>query len=95
VAGTSAPDNGDVQVAAQTSAVSTIEGSFGTKKQDRSRMKCRELWERGKTLTLNSGSVYYVRNNTYIHLRAKSLNIYMYRRERIYKEPLKYNNKND
>jgi hypothetical protein len=25
-------------------------------------------------------------NITYIHLRAKGLNIYMYRRERIYKE---------
>jgi hypothetical protein len=25
-----------------------------------------------------------VRNNTYIYLRAKSLNIYMYRSERIY-----------
>jgi hypothetical protein len=26
-------------------------------------------------------------NNTCIHLRAKGLNIYMYRRGRIYKEP--------
>jgi hypothetical protein len=34
-------------------------------------------------------------NSTYIHLRAKGSYIYMYRREKIYKEPLKnYNNKN-
>jgi hypothetical protein len=33
-------------------------------------------------------------NNTCIHLREKGQNIYMYRREKIYKEPLKkYNNK--
>jgi hypothetical protein len=47
-----------------------------------------------RTLTLKSGFVYHVMNNTYIHLRAKDSNIYMYRRGRIYKEPpQKYNNK--
>jgi hypothetical protein len=42
--------------------------------------------ERGKTLTLIYGSAYHVMNSTYIHLRAKDPNIYMYRRGRIYKE---------
>jgi hypothetical protein len=42
----------------------------------------------------NFGSVYHVMTSTCIHLRVKDLNIYMYRRERIYKEPLKkYNNR--
>jgi hypothetical protein len=40
-----------------------------------------------QTLTLIFGSIYYVMNNICIHLRAKGLNIYMYRRGRIYKEP--------
>jgi hypothetical protein len=49
----------------------------------------------GREEALISGSVYHVINSTYIHLRAKSSHIYMYRRERIYKEPLKkYNNRN-
>jgi hypothetical protein len=39
--------------------------------------------ERETTLTLKSGSVYHVMNITCIHLRAKDLNIYMYRRGRI------------
>jgi hypothetical protein len=43
--------------------------------------------ERETTLTLKTGSVYHVRNITCIHLRAKGPNIYIYRRERIYKEP--------
>jgi hypothetical protein len=35
-------------------------------------------------------------NGTYIHLRAKSLNIFLYRRRRIYKKSLKkYNNRKD
>jgi hypothetical protein len=41
----------------------------------------------GITLTLKTGSVYHVMNNTFIHLRVKSPNIYMYKRGRIYKEP--------
>jgi hypothetical protein len=42
----------------------------------------------------NFDSVYYVLNSTCIYMRAEGLNIYIYRRERIYKEPLKkYNNK--
>jgi hypothetical protein len=41
--------------------------------------------EREKTLALNSGSVYHIRNITYIHLRVKGSNIYMYKRGRIYK----------
>jgi hypothetical protein len=46
------------------------------------------------TLTLKIGSLYHVMNSTCIHLRVKGLNIYMYRRRRIYKEPLKkYNNR--
>jgi hypothetical protein len=40
-----------------------------------------------KNLTLVFGSVYHVLNDTYIHLRAKGPNIYMYRRGRIYKDP--------
>jgi hypothetical protein len=35
----------------------------------------------------NFGSVCYIMNNTCIHLRVKGLNIYMYMRGRIYKEP--------
>jgi hypothetical protein len=31
-----------------------------------------------KTLTLNSGSIYHVRNNIYIHLRVEDSNMYMY-----------------
>jgi hypothetical protein len=49
--------------------------------------KCRTAWEREQTLTLKAGSVYHVRNSTCILLRAKGLNIYMYKRGRIYKEP--------
>jgi hypothetical protein len=33
------------------------------------------------------GSINHVMNSTCIHLRAKGPNIYMYRRERTYKEP--------
>jgi hypothetical protein len=51
-----------------------------------------QLLGRRENLTLVYGSVYHVMNNTCIHLRAKSPNIYMYRRGRIYKEPLKKNN---
>jgi hypothetical protein len=40
-----------------------------------------------KTLTLVFDSVYHVMNSTCIHMRTEDLNIYMYRRERIYKEP--------
>jgi hypothetical protein len=41
-------------------------------------------------------SVYYVLNSTCIYMRAEGPNIYIYRRERIYKEPLKkYNNKKE
>jgi hypothetical protein len=35
----------------------------------------------------NFNVVYHVMNRTCIHLRAKGPNIYMYRRERIYKKP--------
>jgi hypothetical protein len=46
-----------------------------------------------KILTLNSGSVYHVRNNTCIHSRANDPNIYIYRRGEYTKNPLeKYNN---
>jgi hypothetical protein len=38
----------------------------------------RNSWEREK--------LYHVMNSTCIHLRIKGLNIYMYSRERIYKE---------
>jgi hypothetical protein len=56
------------------------------------RARLREREER--TLTLICGSVYHVKNSTCIQLRTKGLNIYMYKRGRIYKEPLeKYNNK--
>jgi hypothetical protein len=49
---------------------------------------------RGKREIIISGSIYHVMNNTCIHLRDKSSNIYMYKKERIYKEPLKkYNNR--
>jgi hypothetical protein len=48
----------------------------------------------GREETLISDSVYHVMNVTCIHLRAKGSHIYMYRRGRIYKEPLeKYNNR--
>jgi hypothetical protein len=58
----------------------------------RSRSREREREER--TLTLICGSVYHVKNSTCIQLRTKGPNIYMYKRGRIYKEPLeKYNNK--
>jgi hypothetical protein len=44
--------------------------------------------------TLIFGSVYHVMNSTYIHLRTKDPNIYMYRRGEYIKNPLdKYNNK--
>jgi hypothetical protein len=56
-------------------------GSGGRKKCERSSR------ERKTNLTLKLGSVYHVMNNVCIHLRAKGLNIYMYRRRRIYKEP--------
>jgi hypothetical protein len=46
----------------------------------------KSLGERKRILTLICGSVYHVMNKTYIHLRAKGPNIYMYKRERIYKE---------
>jgi hypothetical protein len=46
----------------------------------------RRLGEERKT-NPNFGFVYHVMNNTCIYLRAKRLNIYMYRRRRIYKEP--------
>jgi hypothetical protein len=39
-----------------------------------------------QTLTLKTGSVYYVMNITCIYLRAKDPNIYMYRMRRIYKK---------
>jgi hypothetical protein len=45
--------------------------------------------KRKKILTLKIGSIYHVMNSTCIHLKAKDLNIYMYRRRRIYKEPLR------
>jgi hypothetical protein len=42
----------------------------------------------------NFGSIYHVMNSTCIDLWVKGPNIYMYRRGRIYKEPLKkYNNR--
>jgi hypothetical protein len=48
-------------------------------------MKCKEkIMGRGKTLI--SDSVYHVMNTACIHLRVEGSNIYMYRRERIYKE---------
>jgi hypothetical protein len=52
-------------------------------------MKCKEKsWEeREETLTLICDCGYHVMNNTCIHLRVKVLNIYMYKRGRIYKEP--------
>jgi hypothetical protein len=65
-------------------------------KKSRWCMKCDvQDWEREeRTLTLICGSVYHVKNSTCIQLRTKDLNIYMYKRGRIYKEPLeKYNNK--
>jgi hypothetical protein len=50
--------------------------------------------ERKMNLTLKTGSVYHVMNITCIHLKVKTLNIYMYRREKIYKKSWeKYNNK--
>jgi hypothetical protein len=49
-----------------------------------------------KNLTLVCGFVYHVMNSTCIHLRAEGSNIYLYRRGRIYKEPLeKYTNRKD
>jgi hypothetical protein len=42
----------------------------------------------------NLGSVYHVMNSTCIYLRAKGLNIYMYRRGEYTKNPIeKYNNR--
>jgi hypothetical protein len=55
------------------------------KMHDVRRARSREREE--QTLTLICGSVYHVMNSTCIHLRVKGLNIYMYRRGRIYKEP--------
>jgi hypothetical protein len=56
--------------------------------------RARSRKKRERTLTLICGSVYHVMNSTYIHLRTKDPNIYIYRRRRIYKDPLeKYNNR--
>jgi hypothetical protein len=41
-----------------------------------------------KNPTLVFASVYHVMNSTCIHLRGRGPNIYMYKRGRIYKEPL-------
>jgi hypothetical protein len=50
--------------------------------------KCNEsLWERKTNLILKTSSDYHVMNSTCIHLKAKVMNIYMYMRARIYKEP--------
>jgi hypothetical protein len=46
------------------------------------------------TRTLKGGSIYHGMNSTCIHLRAKDPNIYMYRRGKYIKNPLKkYNNR--
>jgi hypothetical protein len=44
--------------------------------------------EERKNLTLLFGYVYHIMNNTCIHMRTGWLNIYMYRRREIYREPL-------
>jgi hypothetical protein len=41
-----------------------------------------------RTITLKIGSIYHFMNITYIHLRVKSLNMYIYKM-RIYKKLLK------
>jgi hypothetical protein len=41
-----------------------------------------------KNPTLVFAFVYHVMNSTCIHLRVRGPNIYMYKRGRIYKEPL-------
>jgi hypothetical protein len=56
--------------------------------QEPTMAKCRNRGEEKITLILKIGSVYHVRNNACIHLRAKCLNIYMYRRgENIQRTP--------
>jgi hypothetical protein len=57
-------------------------------RREKERKECMESSRERKTnLTLKTGFVYHVMNNTCIHLRAKGPNIYMYKRGRIYKEP--------
>jgi hypothetical protein len=58
-----------------------------TKKRGASAMPRLVVREGEKNLTLVFDSVYHIMDSTCIHMRIKDLNIYMYRRERIYKEP--------
>jgi hypothetical protein len=53
------------------------------KKNDKEKTDSDEVLE---TITRKTGSIYHVMNNTCINLRTKDPNIYMYRRERIYKK---------
>jgi hypothetical protein len=48
------------------------------RRQRRSAKGKKSSGEIEKTLILNSGSIYHVRNNTYIHLRVEGSNMYMY-----------------
>jgi hypothetical protein len=57
-----------------------------TKKRGTSAMPDQLLREERKNISLVFGSICHVMNSTCIHLRAKGLNTYMYRRGRIYKE---------
>jgi nitrogen fixation/metabolism regulation signal transduction histidine kinase len=80
---------------AARSKVEEVEEDPAAKKKPTA-LKCNQIArERERTtLTLKTGSIYHVMNSTCIHLRAKDSNLYMYRRGRIYKEPLeKYNNR--
>jgi hypothetical protein len=67
----------------------------GTKNLAQVQHQERQLGEERKP-NHNFGSIYHVMNITCIHLRAKSPNIYMYRRGEYTKTPLKkYNNIKD
>jgi hypothetical protein len=72
-----------------TVAVSWRGGAVSLQDEEQEPMmaKCKNRGDEKITLILKIGSVYHVRNNACIHLRAKGQNIYMYRRRRIYKEP--------
>jgi hypothetical protein len=49
--------------------------------------KCKVKKNHGREESLIFGFIYHVMNSTCIHLRTRGLNIYMYMKEKIYKEP--------
>jgi hypothetical protein len=60
--------------------------STAEKERQAAATKCRGKKSLGER-TLIFGSVYHVMNSTYIHLRTKDPNIYMYRRGEYIKNP--------